>query len=256
MAVSAVPVGGVNSRKTVPPLLPMSRTKPAPPPTRPGSSAVADIMKNLGKMKSLNRQPPSRPPQKLISLPKPTQPKAKPPAAVKKAPTPKKSNPPQPQKRALPPPEDDDSSSEPELSAPSPPKKAAPPPKPSPPVAKTKPGKGVNDKLKKLKAYLPVMPGTDYEMPKLSAIGSYTNRLGQSVWVCLVCNEREQDESSQDMICCDWCEDWYHFDCVGIPTGDGAMKEDDPWYCKRCIYNTSQNPKKDFPKLFKNDLVD
>lgn len=104
---------------------------------------------------------------------------------------------------------------------------------------------------KKMKLYVPKMPGTNYDMPSLNAVGSYTNRNGEQVWVCLVCNVKEQDESSRDMICCDLCEDWYHFECVGI---FAAMSEDDPWYCKRCIYHTAPNPTKDFPKLFRDNV--
>lgn len=121
-------------------------------------------------------------------------------------------------------------------------KKSAPPKK-----------KGKEDHVSKLKAYVPGMPGTDYDMPRLSAIGSYTNRAGQQVWVCLVCNEKEHEESSRDMICCETCEDWYHWECVGIRQ---AMKEEDPWYCKRCIYQASSNPKKDFPRIFRNDVLE
>ncbi|ODM94929.1 Transcription initiation factor TFIID subunit 3 [Orchesella cincta] len=106
-----------------------------------------------------------------------------------------------------------------------------------------------NEIFKKIKKHVPNMPGTDYDMPRLDAVGTYSTQAGSQVWVCLVCEEQEQEQSSRDMICCDGCEDWYHWGCVGITK---SFPEDQPWFCKRCIFNYSKNPAKDFPKLFSN----
>ncbi|CAL8091741.1 unnamed protein product [Orchesella dallaii] len=103
--------------------------------------------------------------------------------------------------------------------------------------------------FKKIKKHVPNMPGTDYDMPRLDAVGTYSTQAGVQVWVCLVCEEQEHEQSSRDMICCDGCEDWYHWSCVGITQ---QITEDQPWFCKRCIYLHSKNPAKDFPKLFRN----
>ncbi|CAL8076586.1 unnamed protein product [Orchesella dallaii] len=107
----------------------------------------------------------------------------------------------------------------------------------------------VKETFKKMQKHVPNMPGTDYDMPRIDAVGAYSTQEGVQVWVCLVCGEKEPEESSRDMICCDGCEDWYHCSCVGITQ---QITEDQPWFCKRCIYLHSKNPEKDFPKLFRN----
>lgn len=90
--------------------------------------------------------------------------------------------------------------------------------------------------LKQLKEYVPTMPGTDYKMPLLTSIGSYANEAGEQMWVCLVCSKIEPMRSSKPMVCCEICNDWYHFACVGIKK---KMPKKDPWYCKRCIHRSS-----------------
>lgn len=94
--------------------------------------------------------------------------------------------------------------------------------------------------LKQLKDYVPTMPGTDYKMPLLTAIGSYTNKQGDKLWICLVCNKTEPMKSSKPMVCCEICDDWYHFKCVGIKK---KMPRKDPWFCKRCIFRPSEKKK-------------
>lgn len=106
--------------------------------------------------------------------------------------------------------------------------------------------------LQELKLYVPSMPGTDYELPELSARGYYTKKRGKRVWICLVCNQTEPKISSKAMISCDQdqCHDWYHLDCVGIRK---AMPKKDPWYCLRCIYKSTRHPSRHFPELFQID---
>jgi len=95
------------------------------------------------------------------------------------------------------------------------------------------------------------MPGQQYECPKLDAVSSYMNSKGDQVWICLVCMEPEREESGSPMICCDNCEDWYHFNCVGITE---SPPENINWYCKRCIY-TYLKRKAQFAKKQKNGII-
>ncbi|CAL8077112.1 unnamed protein product [Orchesella dallaii] len=101
----------------------------------------------------------------------------------------------------------------------------------------------------RMKKHVANMPGTDYDMPRIDAVSTFSTPEGVQVWVCLVCKEQEPEESSREMICCDGCEDWYHWTCVGFTQ---LIPEDEPWFCKRCIYQQSDNPEKDFPKLFRS----
>ncbi|CAL8077109.1 unnamed protein product [Orchesella dallaii] len=107
----------------------------------------------------------------------------------------------------------------------------------------------VKETIFKMKRHVPNMPGTDYNMPRIDAVAKFSTQAGVQVWVCLVCKEQEPEESSREMICCDECDDWYHWTCVGITK---LITEDEPWFCKRCIYLHFDNPEKDFPKLFGN----
>jgi len=79
--------------------------------------------------------------------------------------------------------------------------------------------------------------GKDYRCPAMDKVASYLNKKGVRVWICLVCEEPEEEISQGPMICCDSCEDWYHFICVGV---DDEPPEDEKWFCKRCIYKNIQ----------------
>lgn len=46
-------------------------------------------------------------------------------------------------------------------------------------------------------------------------------------WKCPVCNH---GENGDQWVCCDKCEEWYHFKCVGIT----QEPTDDEWYCVPC----------------------
>merc|ERR1712203_893025 len=54
-------------------------------------------------------------------------------------------------------------------------------------------------------------------------------RQQRAIWRCLSCEE--QIDSSNQMICCDRCEEWYHSTCVGIYI---SSEESQEWYCKKC----------------------
>ena len=46
------------------------------------------------------------------------------------------------------------------------------------------------------------------------------------------------------MICCDICEEWYHFQCVGIKPEEITDYDNKPYYCKyskKCIETQKKN---------------
>ncbi|OQV23924.1 hypothetical protein BV898_02272 [Hypsibius exemplaris] len=47
-------------------------------------------------------------------------------------------------------------------------------------------------------------------------------------WYCPLCKQ----EANEETICCDTCEEWYHFVCVNIVTAPG---EDEKWFCPTCM---------------------
>lgn len=49
-----------------------------------------------------------------------------------------------------------------------------------------------------------------------------------TIWLCPACN---RPPGNQDMICCDSCDEWYHFECVGIDLAPPARQK---WYCSDC----------------------
>lgn len=60
------------------------------------------------------------------------------------------------------------------------------------------------------------------------------------VWLCPICNAPRLDK---DMIGCDSCGEWYHFQCVGI---DEAPPRRRKWYCPEC---TPQKRRRGRPSL-------
>lgn len=50
---------------------------------------------------------------------------------------------------------------------------------------------------------------------------------GQIIWICPTCT---LPDDGSPMIGCDDCEDWYHWDCVGIYS---EPPEDEKWYCPK-----------------------
>ncbi|CAF1117572.1 unnamed protein product, partial [Didymodactylos carnosus] len=49
------------------------------------------------------------------------------------------------------------------------------------------------------------------------------------VWICPGCDR--PDNGQEAMIACDLCDDWYHWDCVGITE---EPLENVNWYCPKC----------------------
>ena len=67
----------------------------------------------------------------------------------------------------------------------------------------------------------PIVPLTKFE-----ATTSHTN----NQWQCPTC-KRSVDNVTPS-ICCDDCDNWYHWHCVGITT---APDETESWFCSPCI---------------------
>ena len=49
-------------------------------------------------------------------------------------------------------------------------------------------------------------------------------------WMCGACHQSK--DISMSMICCDACNLWFHWTCVGIQKAPG---EKEPWYCGLCM---------------------
>lgn len=45
-------------------------------------------------------------------------------------------------------------------------------------------------------------------------------------------------DDGQDLVQCDSCETWYHLHCIGIRSIAELGKEEDPWFCNRCVAAT------------------
>uniref|UniRef100_A0A914WMV8 PHD-type domain-containing protein n=1 Tax=Plectus sambesii TaxID=2011161 RepID=A0A914WMV8_9BILA len=60
------------------------------------------------------------------------------------------------------------------------------------------------------------------------------------VWICPVCSVAYVDGAC-DMIGCDACNNWFHWNCVGLLV---APPDDQPWYCNSCARNTKLSGKK------------
>lgn len=49
----------------------------------------------------------------------------------------------------------------------------------------------------------------------------------EKIWICPTCNK---PDDGSPMICCDKCEQWFHWSCVGVKKDPG----NDPWFCTSC----------------------
>ncbi|CAG2105073.1 unnamed protein product [Medioppia subpectinata] len=54
------------------------------------------------------------------------------------------------------------------------------------------------------------------------------------VWICPEC---KRPDDGSPMIGCDTCDEWYHYECVGIRTAPGA---DESWFCQKCVKKQKQ----------------
>ena len=70
-------------------------------------------------------------------------------------------------------------------------------------------------------------PGASGSSQGLKPSGS-SQEGDDTMWLCPTCNKPPR---SQDMICCDSCDEWVHFECVGIALAPPARQK---WYCSVC----------------------
>ncbi|KAL1699279.1 hypothetical protein EV121DRAFT_265319 [Schizophyllum commune] len=60
-----------------------------------------------------------------------------------------------------------------------------------------------------------------------------TDRQNEMICVC-----KGRDDGN-DLVQCDGCRTWYHLRCLGIRNMAELGKEEDPWYCERCVDDRS-----------------
>uniref|UniRef100_A0A8H8CR18 PHD-type domain-containing protein n=1 Tax=Psilocybe cubensis TaxID=181762 RepID=A0A8H8CR18_PSICU len=56
--------------------------------------------------------------------------------------------------------------------------------------------------------------------------------------VVCICNGRDD---GRELVQCDACQMWYHLECIGIRSIAELGKEEDPWFCRRCV-SRSRSP--------------
>lgn len=66
------------------------------------------------------------------------------------------------------------------------------------------------------------------------------------IYICPICNK---PDDGTPMICCDTCEIWYHYRCVGIFRDP---EEDESWFCPPCCEKQAKNFEKFQKKKEKN----
>lgn len=60
-------------------------------------------------------------------------------------------------------------------------------------------------------------------------VGTIYDADGNKIWICPAC---AKPDDGSPMIGCDQCDDWYHWECVGITV---PPSEEEQWFCVRCI---------------------
>jgi len=56
--------------------------------------------------------------------------------------------------------------------------------------------------------------------------------------VVCVCNGKDD---GRELVQCDACQTWYHLECIGIKNIAELGREEDPWFCRRCV-SRSRSP--------------
>jgi len=56
------------------------------------------------------------------------------------------------------------------------------------------------------------------------------------------CLCRKPYDASKSMICCDYCEEWYHLVCVGMSEAELSAMQDDKYKCPACLELESGRP--------------
>lgn len=56
--------------------------------------------------------------------------------------------------------------------------------------------------------------------------------------VVCICNGKDD---GRELVQCDACQTWYHLECIGIKNISELGREEDPWFCRRCV-SRSRSP--------------
>ncbi|KIM48473.1 hypothetical protein M413DRAFT_232847 [Hebeloma cylindrosporum] len=56
--------------------------------------------------------------------------------------------------------------------------------------------------------------------------------------VVCICNGKDD---GRELVQCDACQTWYHLECIGIKNIAELGREEDPWFCRRCV-SRSRSP--------------
>lgn len=75
----------------------------------------------------------------------------------------------------------------------------------------------------------PKHPKSSSKTSKSNKSDKKESKKSTSDWLCLTCNK--STSTAKPTICCDGCDQWYHWHCVGIIV---PPKDDDSWYCDSC----------------------
>ncbi|KAI0638814.1 hypothetical protein C8Q77DRAFT_1077724 [Trametes polyzona] len=59
--------------------------------------------------------------------------------------------------------------------------------------------------------------------------------LGETDGEDVVCIGCMRGDDGSELVQCDECQTWYHLRCIGIKTIAELGREEDPWYCDRCL---------------------
>lgn len=78
-------------------------------------------------------------------------------------------------------------------------------------------------------------------------LGTIMDESGNKIWICPACT---RPDDGSPMIGCDECDDWYHWVCVGIVV---PPKEEESWFCSRCISKRQSSGGKKRRKKHKKD---
>ncbi|KAG6814400.1 hypothetical protein H0H92_007403 [Tricholoma furcatifolium] len=57
--------------------------------------------------------------------------------------------------------------------------------------------------------------------------------------VLCICNGRDD---GRELVQCDECQTWYHLECIGIRDISELGREEDPWFCRRCMRSPPSSP--------------
>lgn len=88
----------------------------------------------------------------------------------------------------------------------------------------------------------------DKEKEDTKSCKLYRETIGEkseSDWACPICNDRHLE---CDVVCCDNCDKWHHFNCLGIVNGP---KENEKWFCPKCEKPSQRKSEKSKSKVKK-----